>query len=204
MRLLLCLLCLASISASTTAPTTQPTPTADYDRTEIEGFTIYINPSIAADDPQVLADVKKLLGVRLYEMKRALPEAGLQKLQHVPIWIEDHDRGFPGMCYHPSRQWLNDHGYNPDKAGGVEIGDARHFLAWSHEQPMMVLHEFCHAYHNLVLGYDYQPIRDAYQNAVDKKLYDNVLRINGHHKRLRHDQRPGIFRRILRSVFRHE
>ena len=87
------------------------------------------------------------------------------------------------MCYHPSRQWLADNGYNPDKAGAVEIGDVRHFLAWSREQPMMVLHEFCHAYHDQALGYDYQPIRDAYQNAVDKKLYDRVLRANGHYER---------------------
>src|SRR5205823_10870474 len=76
-----------------------------------------------------------------------------------------------------------DNGYNPDKARAVEIGDARHFLQWSKEQPMMVLHEFAHAYHHQVLGYDYAPIRRAYEHAVEKKLYDDVLCANGHHER---------------------
>jgi len=121
--------------------------------------------------------------VRLFEMKHALPAKAMEKLQSVPIWIELHDRGFLGMCYHPSRDWLRENGYNPDKAKSVEIGDARHFLAWSKDQPMMVLHEFAHAYHDQVLGYDYSPIREAYEHAKEKKLYDDVLRINGHHER---------------------
>jgi hypothetical protein len=142
-----------------------------------------MNRDIAAADPNLASDVKDLLRVRLFEMKFALPAKGMAKLMRVPIWIELHDRGFPGMCYHPSRQWLTENGYNPDKAKAVEIGDARHFLAWSHEQPMMVLHEFCHAYHDQVLGYDYPPIRQAYQHAIDTKIYDDVLRANGHHER---------------------
>jgi hypothetical protein len=116
-------------------------------------------------------------------MKRALPPAAMEKLAAVPIWIELHDREFKGMCYHPSRDWLRENGYNPDKANSVEIGDAKHFLEWSRSQPMMVLHEFAHAYHHQVLGYDYAPIASAYAHAKEFKLYDNVLRNNGHHER---------------------
>jgi dipeptidyl-peptidase-4 len=48
---------------------------------------------------------------------------------------------------------------------------------------MMVLHEFSHAYHDQVLGYDYAPVREAYEHAKEKKLYDDVLRANGHRER---------------------
>jgi hypothetical protein len=165
------------------APSTQPAPTSDYDQFQLEGFSIYLNRDIAAADSKLANDVKEQLRVRLFEMKCALPPKAMDRLMHVPIWIELHDRGFPGMCYHPSRDWLRDNGYNPDKAGAVEIGDARHFLTWSKEQPMMVLHEFSHAYHHQVLGYDYAPIRTAYQHAKEKHLYDSVLRANGHYER---------------------
>jgi hypothetical protein len=180
MRILACVLALIVISAS--APSTHPAPTTDYEQLQIEGFRVYVNQQVK-DDEKLWADVQELLRVRLIEMKRALPAAAFDKLHDVPIWIELHERGYPGMCYHPSGSWLRENGYNPDKARAVEIGDARHFLTWSHEQPMMVLHEFAHAYHHQVLGYDYKPIKDAYAHAVEKKLYDNVLRINGHHER---------------------
>ncbi len=168
---------------SAASPATRPAPTSAYDQLQSEGFAIYLNRDVAAADPKLASDVQDLLRVRLLEMKRALPAKAIEKLQHVPIWIELHDRGFPGMCYHPSRGWLRENGYNTDKAKAVEIGDARHFLAWSKDQPMMVLHEFAHAYHDQVLGYDYAPIRNAYEHAREQKLYDDVLRINGHHER---------------------
>jgi len=180
---LLSVLCVSAVKPVFAAPSTQPAPTSDYDQTQFLGFKIYISRDIAAADPKLASDVQELLKVRLFEMKQAFPKHAFEQLQHVPIWIELHDRGFPGMCYHPSRDWLRENGYNPDKAKSVEIGDAKHFLQWSYEQPMMVLHEFSHAYHDQVLGYDYPPIKEAYQHARDNKLYDNVLRINGHHER---------------------
>src|SRR3954467_1832103 len=118
-----CLLLLVLISAS--APSTQPAPTSNYDQLQLEGFSIYMSHDIAASDSKLAADVQELLRVRLFEMKRAFPTEALRKLQNVPIWIELHDRGFPGMCYHPSKDWLTDNGYNPEKAKSIEIGDAR-------------------------------------------------------------------------------
>ena len=185
MRILLCTLVLSLIAASSpsTRPTTQPAPTSDYDRLSIEGWPIYLKHQLAADHPKLAADVQELLRVRLIEMRRALPAPALETLQKIPIWIEANDRGFPGMCYHPSKDWLRENGYNPDKAKCVEIGNAEHFLSWSKEQPMMVLHEFAHAYHHQVLGYDYEPIRSAFEQARVGKLYEKVLRINGRYER---------------------
>jgi hypothetical protein len=54
------------ISAS--LPTTQSAPTSDYEQLKIEGFSIYLNHDIAADDKKLAADVQSLLRVRLIEM----------------------------------------------------------------------------------------------------------------------------------------
>jgi hypothetical protein len=69
---------------------------------------------------------------------------------------------------------------NPDKAGGVEVNHLRHFVNWSRiDQPCIILHEMAHAYHFRVLGEQHGGIRAAYKQAVERKLYDSVLRANG-------------------------
>ena len=83
------------------------------------------------------------------------------------------------MCYHVSAEWLKTNGYNPEKAGGVELANAENFLKWTRHQPSMVLHEMAHAYHHRVLGPDNPELEAALKNAKEKKLYDRVLRYGG-------------------------
>ncbi len=82
-------------------------------------------------------------------------------------------------CYHPSGNWLVNHGMNPGKAGCVEIGNAERFLSWTRTQPFMVLHEFAHAYHHQVLGWKNKEIKNAFKKALESKKYESVLHING-------------------------
>jgi Mlc titration factor MtfA (ptsG expression regulator) len=89
----------------------------------------------------------------------------------------------PGAEYHPSKQWLAEHGYNPDKARCVEIGNAKRFIEWSRTQPSMVLHELAHAYHDQVLGFRDAPIREAFKKAKESGRYESVKRNNGRTER---------------------
>src|SRR5262249_10282377 len=52
---------------------------------------------------------------------------------------------------------------------------------WSLEQPWMLLHELAHGYHHRFLnqGFENAEVRAAFERAMQKKLYDKVLRING-------------------------
>jgi Mlc titration factor MtfA (ptsG expression regulator) len=68
---------------------------------------------------------------------------------------------------------------NPEKAGAVEIANARNFLDWTHVQHWMVLHELAHAYHDQVLGFENPEIHACYEHAVQAKLYDAVLHWDG-------------------------
>ena len=85
----------------------------------------------------------------------------LAELHKVPIWLSRESKAAPCSCYHPSPEWLSEHGFDPKKARAVEITNAATFLAWTHEQPWMVLHELAHAYHHQVLGYDNSTVRAA-------------------------------------------
>ena len=59
------------------------------------------------------------------------------------------------------------------------LGNAHHFLNWTDVQPAMVLHELAHAWHHQYLTYEYGPILDAYDRAVETGLYDRVEYADG-------------------------
>src|ERR1044072_1791749 len=74
-----------------------------------------------------------------------------------------------------ARKWVEQDGYNPAKAGGIEISNSLNFVSWSRaEQPCMVLPELAHAYHFLVLGESHPQITAPYRHAVERGLYESV------------------------------
>jgi hypothetical protein len=115
----------------------------------------------------------------LIEVTNTVPPRACEALKRVTIWLGVNDGHAPGAEYHPSKQWLATHGYNPDKAKGVEIGNAKRFVSWSKSQPSMVLHELAHAYHDQVLGFANKEVRAAYERAKASGIYDSVKRNNG-------------------------
>jgi hypothetical protein len=125
----------------------------------------------------------ELLRHQLYQITRVVPEGPLKELRRIPIWAEYKAPRHPCMCYHPSRRWLSEHDFNPEKARSVEIANAENFLKWTHGQPWMVMHELAHSYHHCVLGYDNAEVNHAYKDAVNGKQYESVLHINGRPRR---------------------
>jgi hypothetical protein len=159
------------------------TPTSDYTVQKIEGWKVLVNNELLSDHTRLAEDVLKLLKHQLYQIARVVPDKVLEELRRVPIWVEYKAPRHPCMCYHPSRQWLSEHDFNPEKERSVEIANAENFLKWTLDQPWMVLHELAHSYHHCVLGYDNPEIRQAYQKAVKSKRYESVLHINGQSRR---------------------
>jgi hypothetical protein len=99
----------------------------------------------------------------------------LAKLRQARIWLEWQQREDTAAQFHPARAWLLAHGYNPEKAGDVEICHVRNWVAWSRgEQPSSLLHELAHAYHFRVLGEKEPLIAEAYEHAMAGGLYGAV------------------------------
>ncbi len=140
----------------------------------LHGFTLRIHrEALAATDE--LTPALELLGEKLEEITQIVPEPALTHLKKIPIWIERNNPDFPCACYHPSRDWLSQHGYDVRKEDGVEIANPKNFVTWTiNDQPMMVLHELAHGYHDIVFGYDDPYIRAVYQHAKVNGLYDRV------------------------------
>lgn len=163
------------------------TPTADFRTIELEGWSIRLHPRLASDgdEAELGAQVLSLLRAKLIETRRVLPPTAVEHLTTVPIWIEHSNRrAGPGCCYHPSASWLRSHGFNPDKARGIEVCVARNFLAWADDQPAALLHELAHAWHHQVLGDEEPRIKARWEAAVASGALEDVLHISG--KRQRH------------------
>lgn len=157
------------------------TPTDQYERKQIEGWTVLVNRRLLADQPDLARESLELLGHQLYGITRRIPAGPLAKIRGVRLWVELDQPTTVCMTYHPNPAWLREHGLNPDKAKCVELGNVRNFLKWTREQPFMVLHELSHAYHDQFLegGFRNAEIVAAHRRGVESKRYDSVLRING-------------------------
>lgn len=189
--LLLAAALLPGLSAGTFAAEEKPAekipyePTTAYEKQEIEGWQIIVNKRLLADDPETAAAALKQLEHQLYEIVRRVPAPAVAKLREIPIWLELDEPHHPCAVYHPDVGWLRDHGMNPDKADCVELSNAKRFVAWTREQPMMVLHELAHGFHDRFLerGHANPEIKKVYEQAKEEKLYDRVLSKRGKQER---------------------
>lgn len=154
-------------------------PTSVYRREYIQGFTVLVNPEVLIHK-QETAEMRKELESQLKAIAREVPAKRLASLRRAWIWVEWEKKKSGAAEFHPSAEWLKSNGYNPAKAGHIELSNARNFVAWSRSaQPWMVLHELAHAYHHLVLGENCKSIEAAYKHAVETKLYESVAYCGG-------------------------
>jgi hypothetical protein len=177
---------LAGIASAEGERTGQPPfdPTDRYEVRQIEGFRVPVNKGFVQRNPDLCRETLKLLGVQLYQVHRKAPKEAVEKLRKIAIWVEEAEPHHPCMAYHPDAGWLREHGMNPDKAGCVEVANAKNFLAWTREQPWMVLHELAHGYHDRFLGgYGNPELRAAYERMIASKKYDAVLHVVGRTER---------------------
>ena len=153
-------------------------PSTKYATTRVAGWTVRVNRELLTTQAELGSNALALLAIKLGEITNAVPPRACEMLRRVPIWLGVNDGHAPCAEYHPSKQWLADHGYNPDKAKSVEIGTARRFIEWAPTQPAMILHELAHAYHDQVLGFSDARIKQAYEHAKANGTYELVKRLN--------------------------
>ncbi len=171
--------CFNASAAETNRASHSFTPSTKYATTRVAGWTVRVHRELLTSQSALGSNALALLAVKLREITNTIPARAGEALKRVPIWIGVNDGHAPCAEYHPSKSWLAEHGYNPDKAKCVEIGNARKFLEWSPAQPAMILHELAHAYHDQVLGFSNERLRQAFKRAKASGDYDLVKRNNG-------------------------
>ncbi|SIO29150.1 hypothetical protein SAMN05444166_3542 [Singulisphaera sp. GP187] len=156
-------------------------PTDRYEARRVEGWPVLVNKDLIRNKPELAERTLVLLRHQLFQVVRRVPAKAVERLRKIQIWVEENESHTPCMAYHPDATWLREHGMNPEKAGCVELANARNFLSWTIEQPWMVLHELAHGYHHQFLnqGFDNDEIKAVYEQAKAAQIYQSVLRING-------------------------
>lgn len=153
--------------------------TSTYQQTNVAGFKLLVNFKLS-DRPFELEQVIKEIARQAAQIQKAVDAPVLKFLESVPIWVEWQVRTNGAAEYHPSGEWLQANGYNPDKTKCIEINNAQNFVKWSREhQPSMLLHELGHAFHDQVLGWDDADIKRAFNQARDSGRYERVAHVDG-------------------------
>jgi len=178
LRVILCSL-LPALALAGEEPESAYLPTGEYRRMKMTGFVVLVNPE--ADRHPALRDTALAeLRKQLSAVAAVVPRDRLDLIRRTRIWVEWSAKPGGAAEHHPSEGWLRANGYNPDKAGDVEINNLRHFLDWSRKtQPCMVLHELAHALHHLTRKENHPRIVAAFEKAMEEGLYDAVRHANG-------------------------
>lgn len=153
---------------------------------EIEGFPVFIEPALLAGEHAAVGEKSiAMLRNHLERINVLVPEPALSKLQQVGIWIEvDHPLTDvePGP-YHGGGRWLIENGYDRRLENCVHVTRAASLLERHHmlKHPFVIFHELVHAYHDehMAGGFQNQQVLAAYNNAMAKGLYDEVLDYKG-------------------------
>ena len=119
----------------------------------IKGWVVRVSDELRKEKPQETAKALDLLKDQCQKVIDVIPSATVAHLQHVQLWVSmpTEDRR-PRAEFHPSKDWLIEHGMHPEKAKGVEFTNTAIFAKEIIRMPMLLLHELAHAYHNLVVS----------------------------------------------------
>lgn len=148
-----------------------------YEAIEVEGWSVLISSRFASEAPDLRAPLLEELAKQLREIAILLPARAVSRLQDIEIWLEVDDAAFPGAVYHPEAGWLAANGMNPDKGRGVQA--TYNLVGWRDDQPYALLHEFAHAYHDQVLGFDDGDIAAAFEAVARDGRYEAVDYVRG-------------------------
>lgn len=161
----------------------QPAETPAGHRTlKLEGWTVQVDERLFDDGQSTLRETAiNLLTAKLLEIRLVVPSGPLERLREVPIWLDLSCGDLQQMQYHPSRDWLREHGHPTELARCVHIPQATRFVdrAFIQCQPWCVMHELAHAYHDRQLGFDEQRIAAAHARFGKRDETRSVLHFSG-------------------------
>jgi hypothetical protein len=175
-------------------PIAPPKPAA-REEMEIEGWKVAI-------DKRLLEAPNKKLGERAVALLRAklaaiavvVPAPALEKLRSVRFCLDLDHGSLTSMQYHPSVEWLKEHGFEAALVKSVHIPVVARFVEARHQQvqPWCVLHELAHAFHDQVLGFGDAKVVAAWEayrasGHGDKTLFVDGRRI-GHYALTNHKE----------------
>lgn len=154
------------------------------------GFKVYVSRTAYDKSDEAEGEPLKLIDDELTKIADILDPDILKVVQKVPVWVEwDHaildqnlqNRHAIGAYYKGTSAALIGEGIDPRKAGCVSIVSLRlaHKIKKDGGTQNTLLHEFAHVMHDLVWKSDNPFVISAFNQALARKLYEQVRFDNG-------------------------
>jgi len=146
---------------------------------DIEGWTVYANRGIRKQHADALDKTLEHLKWELYQIKLGVPPDAVAHMQEdSAIWMEYSEK--VGLSYHPSRNWLTDHGYTvPRDFQSFMSLSVKSHVGDSYRHPFVIFHEQAHGYDFHFIGkgnrYGNDECEANYQRMMKTGTYENVL-----------------------------
>jgi hypothetical protein len=157
-----------------------------YKRHTVEGFTLVVSDDVArADVSKFDRKPMEVLELELKMITRIMTAKQVDALRGLPVWVEWEEKlemtngrsGVAEAVYYGGHQAsMLQRGMHPLKAKTVTVLQMK-TLTGEHQPKTdsgrcVLLHEFAHAVHDQLLGYDNTGVKAAYAQAMERKLYD--------------------------------
>lgn len=150
---------------------------AAFVQKEFLGFHLRVDRAEMLRSPREVRELTRLIETQLKQIRGLVTEEIFRKFQEIPITIRRSPHR-AAAAYH----WTTDiprEVDNPEWRGVMIRNWYEYVETTGTDQPLALLHEFAHAYHQHVLGgEDHDGIRAAYDHAMEKGLYEKVARLN--------------------------
>jgi hypothetical protein len=162
-----------------------------YETRQIQGFTLLLSTQAIREAQKENGRPFQALLAEFDSLIEVLPPTALKALRRVLIWVEwdNSDRANPHTLakYYGGRIWRLDGSQHPLKSNAVEVLSLKKLAIEKNlsieRTRIVLLHELAHAVHHVLLGLDNHDVKFAYNQAMDRRLYDRVP-----------DQRGGVGR----------
>lgn len=157
-----------------------------YKKHTIQGFTVLVSDDVGkADTAKYDRKPMDVLELELKMIADSLNKKTLDTLRKVLIWVEWDERqvmnngragGAVAVYYGGHQATMLAEGRHPLMSKAVVVKSLRS-LTGEHQPKSdagrcVLLHELAHAVHDLLLGFDNADVKAAYQQAMERKLYD--------------------------------
>ncbi len=159
-----------------------------FTKYRIDGFTVLVRDTVLKeqDNPKYKKKPLEALEIELKLVGKVMTKQQAEDLRNnVLVWVEwdvnvASSNGRSGTAVgmylgvHPHSIVVDDDSY---EVNGIWVPQMQ-YITKLHQKDekhdSVFLHEFAHAYHDLVLGYDYPDIQAAFQQAMERKKYDKA------------------------------
>lgn len=158
-----------------------------YETRRYRGFKFLLSTQVVKESHKEKGKPIQALQAEFDGLVRVLPANALKHLRSILIWIEwdNLDRRNPNVLakYYANRIWLLDGSAHPLKSNAVEVLSLKKLsqeqAAAREKSRLVLLHELAHAVHRLALGFNNVDVTFAYNQAMDRRLYDKVKDVFG-------------------------